>query len=179
MNRLQGYLCIMILCAFLGEKSEALAASKAHENMIVKSPAFESDDDFPVKYTCSGGDINPPLEISNLPAKTKSLALTVHTPDAPEGTWVHWVVFNIPPSSTRIVENSIPGKQALNDFGKFNYAGPCPVDDKEHVYIFRVYALNSIIDAMEGITMIDLEKIIKNKTLAKAELKTHFRKAIW
>ena len=143
------------------------------------SSVFKQDEDVPQKYTCQGGDINPPLEIKNVPAKTKSLALTVHDPDAPEGVWVHWVVYNIPPTKTAIAENSIPGYQSLNDFGKYNYGGPCPSDEKPHHYVFRAYALNTILLINEGMTMRDLEKAMGGHILAKTELIGLYRKPIW
>ena len=143
------------------------------------SPAFAAGEEIPAKYTCQGGDSNPPLEMKNLPPKTQSLALTVHDPDAPEGVWVHWVVYNIAPQKTIVAENSVPGYQALNDFGRYNYGGPCPQDEKLHRYLFRAYALNSILEINEGMTMKDLEKAMGGHTIAKSELTGTYRKPIW
>lgn len=143
------------------------------------SPAFKNGEDIPQKYTCQGGDINPPLEMNNLPPKTKSLAITMHDPDAPEGVWVHWVVYNIPPARTAIAENTVPGYQAFNDFGKYNYGGPCPSDEKPHHYVFRAYALNDILIFNEGGTMKDLEKAMGGHIIAKFELTGVYRKPIW
>ena len=143
------------------------------------SSAFKQGEDIPSKYSCEGGDINPPLEMKNIPSKTQSLALTIHDPDAPEGTWVHWVVYNIPPSKTVIEENSIPGYQSLNDFGKYNYGGPCPSNEKAHHYIFRAYALNTILDIDEGMTMKDLERAMNGHVVAKSELVGIYRKPVW
>ena len=143
------------------------------------SPAFKQNEDIPQKFTCQGGDINPGLEMNNVPAKAKSLALTVHDPDAPEGTWVHWVVYNISPSKNVIAENSVPGYQALNDFGKYNYGGPCPPDEKIHHYVFRAYAVDTILLINEGMTMKDLEKAMSGHVIAKSELTGVYRKPIW
>ena len=117
--------------------------------------------------------------MKNVPAKAQSLALTVHDPDAPEGTWVHWVVYNIPPKKALLAENSTPAYQALNDFGKYNYGGPCPADEKLHHYVFRPYALNTILPINEGMTMKDLEKAMGMHVIAKSELVGTYRKPIW
>ena len=93
--------------------------------MEVTSPEFGNGKKIPRKFTCEGDDINPTLIIEDIPAGTKSLALIVDDPDAPMGTWVHWFSFNIPVVS-RIDEDSIPGKQGINDFGRKEYGGPCP-----------------------------------------------------
>ncbi len=143
------------------------------------SPAFKQNEDIPQKYTCQGGDINPPFELKELPAKTKSIAITVHTPDAPEGVWVHWVVYNIAPTRISIPENSTPGYQALNDFGKYNYSGPCPSDENPHHYVFRAYALDAILKIDEGMTMKDLEKVMGKHIIAKSQLIALYRKPVW
>ncbi len=143
------------------------------------SPAFENNGDFPKKYTCSGGDINPPFQFLNVPAKAQTLALTMHDPDAPEGVWVHWVNYNILPDKTEVAENTIPGYQSLNDFGKYNYSGPCPPDEKIHHYVFRTYAVDTILEINEGMTMKDLEKAMNGHVIAKSELVGVYRKPIW
>ncbi len=143
------------------------------------SPAFVEQGDIPKEYTCHGGDANPPLEIKNIPAKTQSLALTIHDPDTKQGTWVHWVVYNIPPKTTEILKNTNPGYQALNDFGRYTYGGPCPPDEKPHHYVFRLYALDAILEINEGMTMKDLEKVMGGHILEKSELIGIYRKPIW
>ena len=92
--------------------------------LIVTSTAFEKNGAIPSKYTCDGDDVNPPLDIGGLPGGTKSLVLIVDDPDAPRGTWDHWVVWNIAPTE-RIEENSVPGVEGLNDFRRRFYGGPC------------------------------------------------------
>ena len=168
------FLCLIALLSIAGS---AYAADQSKFELI--SPAFKQNEDIPQKYTCQGGDINPALEFKNIPAKTKTLALTIHNPDAPEGVWVHWVVYNIPPEKNFIVENSMPGYQALNDFGKFNYSGPCPSDEQQHRYIFRAYAVDTILLINEGMTMKDLEKAMSGHVVAKTELIGNYRKPIW
>jgi Raf kinase inhibitor-like YbhB/YbcL family protein len=170
------YVCavLMLTIGFVG-----LARAEDKPKFELISSAFKHDEDIPEKYTCRGGDINPPVEFKNIPAKTKTLALTVHDPDAPEGTWVHWVVYNIPPTKGEVAENSTPGYQALNDFGKYNYSGPCPSDEKQHHYVFRAYAVDTILLINEGMTMKDLEKAMSGHVVAKSELIGLYRKPIW
>ena len=143
------------------------------------SSAFRNNEEIALKYTCYGGDVNPPLEFKNIPPKTKSLALTIQDLDAAEGVWVHWVVYNIPPTTNKIPPNVIPGYEALNDFGKYNYAGPCPVDSKAHRYVLKAYAVKAILAVDEGMTIKDLEKAIGNRVIAKSELIGTYQKSVW
>jgi len=140
------------------------------------STAFENNSEIPKKYTCFGGDVNPPLTFKNVPAKTKSLALTIADPDAPEGTWSHWIVYNISPKKAEITENTNPGTEGLNDFGKYAYGGPCPPDEKLHHYIFHLYALDTILIINEGPTLNEVEKAIQWHTIAKAKLTGTYQK---
>lgn len=150
------------------------AAEKSLTNnqpFMLLSPAFEQGQELPTQYTCKGSDINPPLEIYNPPAKTKSIAITVQNVDAPEGVWTHWVVYNIPPDKLSIFDNRIPGSQLLNDFGKYTYAGPCPLDDqRERRFVFTAYALSKKIEENESWTVQDLERAMKGSILAKYQL---------
>jgi len=141
------------------------------------SPVFEANAAIPKKYTCSGEDINPPLTFKNVPAQTKSLALTVSDPDAPKGTWSHWIVYNISPGTTEIIENTNPGTEGLNDFGKYTYGGPCPPGGKLHHYIFRLYALNAILSINERPTLHEVEKALQGHIIAKTELIGTFQKS--
>lgn len=136
--------------------------------MKIISPSFKNNESMPARFTCDGEDINPALEIENLPEGTKSLALIVDDPDAPMKTWVHWVVYDIPPSS-RIDEDSIPGKQGINDSGGRDYHGPCPPSGT-HRYYFKVYALDKILALNEGASKKDLEKAMQGSILSSAEL---------
>lgn len=116
---------------------------------------FELNKEIPKKYTCDGENINPPLEIKDIPDDTKSLVLIVDDPDAPNGTFTHWVVWNISPIN-KIKENSNPGKQGKNDFNIKDYKGPCPPSG-EHRYYFKLYALDNELSIREAS---DREKII-------------------
>ncbi len=143
--------------------------------MKIASSAFAHNQMIPQRYTCQGQDVNPPLTIEGIPEGTKSLALIVDDPDAPMGTWVHWVVFDIPSAST-IEENSIPGKQGYNDFGRNDYGGPCPPSGT-HRYFHKIYALDTTLNLKEGISKKDLEKAMQGHILDKAELIGLYKKS--
>ncbi|NIS37828.1 YbhB/YbcL family Raf kinase inhibitor-like protein [Candidatus Saccharibacteria bacterium] len=136
--------------------------------MRLTSPEFKHVEAIPQKFTCDGEDINPILLIADIPDKAKSLALVVDDPDAPAGTWVHWVVFNIP-ITERIEEDSVPGTQGINNFNKVNYGGPCPPSGT-HRYFFHIYALDDELDLQEGVTKQELEAAMQGHMLDKAEL---------
>lgn len=140
------------------------------ETMRLTSSAFINNEKIPVKYTCDGSDVNPPLEISGVPADSQSLVLVVDDPDAPMGVWDHWLVYNIDPSITAIAENTAPdgGVQVKNGFGKTNYGGPCPPSGVHH-YRFKLYALDAKLEL--GISSKQgLEEAMKNHLLAQTEL---------
>ena len=136
--------------------------------MEIKSPSFKNKEMIPKKFTCQGEDINPALKIEDIPKAAKSLVLVVDDPDAPGGVWIHWVVFNIPITS-EIEENSIPGIQAMNNFNKSDYGGPCPPSGT-HRYFFKVYALDTKLDLQGGVTLKEVEEAMKNHILDKNQL---------
>lgn len=144
-------------------------------NMKISSPAFQHNQKIPSKFTCEGEDINPALTIADVPADAKSLALIVDDPDASGKTWVHWVVFNIPPTLQQISENSIPGKQGMNDFGRLDFGGPCPPLG-EHRYFFKFYALDTTLNLKEGVTKKQVEAAMRGHILSQAELLGLYRK---
>jgi hypothetical protein len=123
--------------------------------MQIKCPLFDINETIPEKYTCAGENVNPPLEINDIPDNTKSLVLIVDDPDAPGGTFTHWVVYNMDPIK-KIEEDSIPGTQGLNDFKKADYRGPCPPNG-EHQYFFKLYALDTKLSLDQGT---EREKVI-------------------
>lgn len=137
----------------------------------ISSPAFKHNEHIPRKYTCDGADVNPPLDFDDIPAGTKSLALIVDDPDAPRGTWVHWLVWNIPPDTRRIEENSVPAaaRQGMNDFRRRAYGGPCPPRGT-HRYFFKLYALDTLPDLADGADKPALEKKLVGRILNQAEL---------
>jgi len=143
--------------------------------LSVSSPAFENNKLIPAKYTCDGDDVNPPLTIEGTPAETKSLILIVDDPDAPRGTWDHWVVWNIPPTN-RIEENTVPGTEGLNTDRQHSYGGPCPPWGT-HRYFFKVYALDTLLDLSPNSSKKDVEKAMQGHVLAKGELIGLYRRS--
>ena len=143
--------------------------------MKINSPDFKNNELIPKKFTCDGEDVSPGLVIESIPQQAKSLALVVDDPDAPMGTWVHWVVYDMPLSS-RIEQNSIPGKQGINDFGRRNYGGPCPPSGT-HRYFFKVYALDAMLNLKEGLSKKELERFLQGHILEKTELVGLYKRA--
>ena len=137
----------------------------------ITSTAFQNNGNIPRQYTCDGKDINPPLMIANCPQGTKSIALICDDPDAPIGTWVHWVIWNIDPGVKEIKENTVPqgAVQGINDFRKHAYGGPCPPSGT-HRYFFKVYALDTMLGISPNSTKADLEKAMKGHILGQGEL---------
>jgi len=144
-------------------------------DLSVKSPAFEHGKLIPKKYTCDGQDINPPLTIEGIPKEAKTLVLAVDDPDAPSGTWDHWIVWNIPASTSKIAENSVPGKEGVNSWGHQGYMGPCPPGGT-HRYFFKVYALDTELSLGAGSRKKDAEKAMQGHVLAKGELMGLYRR---
>jgi len=142
--------------------------------MRLSSPDFKNDEFIPEKFTCEGEDINPSLVIEGIPGGAKSLVLIVDDPDAPAGTWVHWMVFDIPVLS-RIEENSVPGKLGITNSGKKDYHGPCPPSGV-HRYYFKIYALDTLLNLKEGVNRGVLEKAMQKHVLDQAQLRGFYRK---
>jgi Raf kinase inhibitor-like YbhB/YbcL family protein len=150
--------------------------------MVLKSPAFSEGDMIPRKYTCDGANVSPPLTWSGVPAGVKSLALICDDPDAPRGTFVHWVVFNIPPSSSGLREGlsndktlQDGSKQGLNDFRRIGYGGPCPPSGT-HRYYFKLYALDTELGLDPGATKKELLEAMEGHILAEASLMGKYRR---
>lgn len=136
--------------------------------MDIKTPAFSPEGSIPREYTCDGENKNPELQISETPSEAKSLVLIVDDPDAPGGTFLHWLLYNIDPAD-RIPEASAPGTEGANDFGKTAYGGPCPPSGS-HRYYFRLYALDSTLDVPAGADRSEVERAMKGHVVAEAEL---------
>ena len=142
--------------------------------MELSSPAFNNGSIIPRKYGFKYENFNPPLNIKNIPTDTKSLVLIIDDPDALDAVgkiWTHWIVWNISPDTTHIPENSFPKNsiQGKTDFEKIGYGGPAP-PDKEHTYIFHLYALNKKLDNQEGSTKEDIIESMKNFIIAQTIL---------
>ncbi len=136
--------------------------------MILSSPEFENGALIPTRFTCDGNDINPTLRIENVPAGTKSLALILEDPDGSRGTWVHWIVYDLPVIMW-IDEDSIPGTQGTNDYDVKEYRGPCPPPGT-HRYVFKLYALDTELGLGEGVEKDALEMAMQGHILDTSEL---------
>jgi len=158
---------------------ESCQASIATEDMKgaeemslqITSSTFQEGAMIPRKNTCDGENISPSISWSGIPAGTKSIAIIMDDPDAPMGTWVHWVLFNLPAETTQLAENShATGVEGINDFNKIGYGGPCPPKGSNHRYYFKVYALDSVLVLEKGSSKKALEKAMQGHILAKGEL---------
>ena len=149
--------------------------------MKLSSSAFQEGKVIPSLYTCEGKNINPPLEINGVPPNTKSLVLICDDPDVPktlrpDGTYDHWVVFNIPPNVHKITENSTPpGVTGRNTAHQNKYTGPCP-PDREHRYFFKLYALDKMLDLPAGATKKEVEKAMHGHIIAQTQLMGRYEK---
>jgi hypothetical protein len=146
-------------------------------SITITSTAFSEGQPIPAKYSCEGSDASPPLKWTNAPATTKSFALIADDPDAPVGTWVHWVLYDLPPNTTGLPEGVaktqfIAGnaKQGLNSWPRLGYGGPCPPPGKPHRYFFKLYALDTMLDLKPGVTKKDLLKAMESHILAEGQL---------
>ena len=161
---------------------QPFAMEKGGAAMKLASSAFDNGDMIPPEYTCDGADVSPPLEWDSVPPGTKSLALICDDPDAPMGTWVHWVYYDIPIGTKSFSENIAPekhpangGKQGTNDFNKIGYGGPCPPGGT-HRYYFKLYALDVMLDLTPGATKKQLLEAIENHVLDTAQLMGKYKR---
>jgi len=164
---LAGLVCCGAGCAEQGE---------GKMKITVVSPAFKARAPVPAKYTCDGEDVSPPLTWHNVPKDAQSIVLICDDPDAPAGTWVHWVCYDIPPDVAALDENMPPaetlpcaGRQGVNDFGNIGYGGPCPPGGT-HRYFFKVCALDTVLGLPAGQTKKQIEKAMQGHVLASGEL---------
>lgn len=139
--------------------------------MKITSQAFLDNQNIPVKYTCDGDSINPPLEFTDVPKTAKSLALIMEDPDAPNGTWFHWLVWNISPDVSHIAENSVPAGavQGQGSSGQNVYGGPCPPSGTHH-YIFTLYALDTKLTIPSYSTADKLQQAMQGHIISQAQL---------
>ncbi|MDD5218355.1 MAG: YbhB/YbcL family Raf kinase inhibitor-like protein [Candidatus Omnitrophica bacterium] len=151
--------------------------------MQIHSSAFENGAMIPAKFTCDGENISPPLEWFPAPLGVKSYVLISDDPDAPAGTWVHWVLFNIPANVTAFPEKMPPvpvlpdgSLHGITDFGQLGYGGPCPPSGT-HRYFFKIYALNTKLDLKPGATKREVEKAMQGHILAQGELMGNYKRS--
>ena len=165
-----GLLLMVVLAIPVIDFAQAQSPSGS-TSLKVTSSAFSDGGKIPKKYTCDDSNVNPPLRIENLPNAVKSLALIVDDPDAPGGTWTHWLLWNIDPKATEIGEHSVPQNavQGTSDFGDARYGGPCPRSGA-HRYYFRAYALDATLSLPSSATKSAVEKAMAGHIIAQGSL---------
>ncbi len=152
-------------------------------SLVLKANAFAYGSEIPRKYTCSGADLSPGLSWNGVSSAAKSLALIVDDPDAPGGTWTHWLIWNIPAYLTALPEG-VPAREVLengacqgtNDFHRIGYGGPCPPPGKPHRYLFKLYALATALDLKAGTSRKELDRAMKGHIVSQTEWMGTFRR---
>lgn len=149
----------------------------------ISSASFPRDSDIPRKFTCDGADVSPELTWIDPPSGTQSFTLIADDPDAPAGTWTHWVLFDLPATTTSLPEgvskvDELPGgeRQGRNDFHKIGYNGPCPPPGKPHRYFFKIYALKEKLGLKPGATRREVEQAMGSLVLGQAEWMGKYRR---
>ncbi len=175
---------IIIILFCLNTGTQFIKQVEGGEKMGIKliSLAFSEGEMIPKKYTCDGQDVSPPLSWDSFPEGTKSFALISDDPDAPVGTWIHWVIFNMPSGIKKLDEN-IPSqktlsndmKQGTNDFRRIGYGGPCPPGGT-HRYYFKIYALDTMLDLDAGATKDQLLKAMESHILDEGKLMGKYKR---
>lgn len=162
---------IILGCAKKEESTKEELKINVLKSMKLASSAFADNNFIPAKYTCDGENASPPLEISGVPENAKSLVLIVDDPDAPAGDWVHWTLWNIPPQTKNILENSVPAgaTEGITDFNRPGYGGPCPPSGVHH-YQFKLYALDTMLDLGSNAVKKDIEKTMNGHILVQNTL---------
>ncbi len=157
--------------------STLIAVEGRAADFRVSSTAFEANGSIPARYTCDGANINPLINIERVPERTVSLALVFDDIDAPRGSYVHWILWNIDPQTKEIQENSVPpgAVQGLNDFKHRKYGGPCP-PSRAHRYRFKLYALDTRLDLSPDSSKSDLEKAMEGHVIATGGLTAKFKR---
>jgi Raf kinase inhibitor-like YbhB/YbcL family protein len=168
-----------VFCFVFGPAvADSGAADKTGKGIMqLTSTAFTEGSPIPAQYSCEGKNVSPPLKWTGAPAEAKTLALIADDPDAPVGTWVHWVLYDLPASTSELPEATpksqfTPGgaRQGLNDFRHLGYGGPCPPPGKPHRYFFKLYALDVQLDLKPGATKKEVEHAMEKHVLAQGQL---------
>lgn len=182
-----GLLVVVLLVAACGGgrapmPSPLAEAGQSATPLSLTSPAFPAGGEIPRKYTCDGDDVSPPLEWGAPPPGTRSLALIMDDPDAPVGTWDHWLVYNLPADVRGLAEGVVVdsktgamGRHGKNSWGNLGYGGPCPPGG-QHRYFFRVYALDTMLDLATGANKAQLLAAMAGHVLAQGELMGTYRR---
>lgn len=177
------FLSVMFfLSVLMGSQLYGVESNNRRNEMKILSSAFQHEGMIPDKFSCKGQDISPPLKWENAPAGTKSFVLICDDPDAPVGTWDHWLLFNIPASVTELQEG-VPAQAELpngarhgkNSWGRKDYGGPCPPGGT-HRYFFKFYALDTLLDLEPGVSKKELMNAMQGHILAQTELMGKFKR---
>ncbi len=170
---------VVLACCGLGLSLEIAGAAQQSERttMQVTSAAFAEGQPIPAKYTCDDKNVSPPLKWEGVPSGAKTLAIIADDPDAPGGTWVHWVLYELPASTVELSEDlpksqyiSGGARQGLNDFKHLGYGGPCPPPGKAHRYFFKIYALDAQLGLKPGANKKELEHAMQKHVLGQGQL---------
>jgi len=172
-----GVAILIFATGFVFRAATVCTAKDSSGKLDLRTTAFRPGSPIPTQFTCSGANISPALFWNNPPPRTQSFTLIVDDPDAPAGTWVHWVVYNLP-ASVRHLPEHVPlsdslqggGEQGVNDFPTNGYGGPCPPPGKPHRYFFRLYALDTVLDLHTPARRKDVDSAMKGHILAQAEV---------
>jgi Raf kinase inhibitor-like YbhB/YbcL family protein len=184
------FLLLRLISGNLGSVSAATAGSffvpaqgAGKMAFAISSTSFPNGGDIPKKFTCDGADVSPELSWTDAPPGTQGFALIADDPDAPAGTWTHWVLFDLPPTASSLAEglnkiDELPGgeRQGRNDFRKIGYNGPCPPPGKPHRYFFKLYALNGKLNLKPGVSKQEVEQAMEGLVQAKAEWMGKYRR---
>jgi len=169
------HLVLTVALVFLA--ASVLEGKDISGKLELRTTAFRAGSVIPTQFTCDGANISPALSWNQPPPRTQSFVLIVDDPDAPAGTWVHWVVYDLPASARQLPEHVPPGDtvagggaQGVNDYPMIGYGGPCPPRGKPHRYFFRLYALDTILDLRAPAHRKDVDSAMKGHVLAQAEL---------
>lgn len=179
--------CIILLLPVVscGDSASASAQGKdpAHSSFHLESTAFKEGAFIPTRFSCQGENVSPPLAWTGPPSGARSFALIVEDPDAPAGTWTHWVAYNLPAQSRAMTANmpkqgelANGGLQGTSSFGSVGYGGPCPPPGKAHRYFFRLYALDTLLDLKAGATRSEVQAAMKSHVVGEAQLMGRFKR---
>lgn len=165
-----GFLILIIFVVVFYKGPSTTTITSQNTTMHITSDAFKENERIPARFTCDGEDISPKLTIEEVPEGTQSLALVMDDPDAPNGTFTHWIMWNIDPKTAVIEEGSAPANalEGINGAGKSGYIGPCPPSG-EHHYRFQLYALNSILDLPAESSAQDLQAQLQDDSIILAQ----------
>ena len=177
---------LLTLCAgCAGRTGSGWAEGQATPNsqMKLESSDFAPGGFIPVRFTCKGGDVSPALRWTGPPGNTQAFALILEDPDAPGGTWTHWLLYNLP-AAARALAEGVPktgeisggGRQGVNDFGNIGYGGPCPPPGKPHRYFFHLYALNAPLMLNAAAGKAEVRAALRGHVIAEAELMGRFKR---